>query len=81
MSFLDNIFNTASHHRVHHAKNIQYLDKNYGGIFIIWDILFKTFEREKEKVEYGVLHDLKTDNVFKLNFENLVSISIEFSFL
>jgi sterol desaturase/sphingolipid hydroxylase (fatty acid hydroxylase superfamily) len=66
---LDYIFNTASHHRVHHAKNIQYLDKNYGGIFIIWDILFKTFEREKEKVEYGVLHDLNTDNVFKLNFE------------
>lgn len=67
--FFDLIFNTPSHHRVHHAKNIKYLDKNYGGILIIWDKLFNTFEKEQEKVEFGVLHDLKTDNVFKLNFE------------
>lgn len=65
----DIIFNTPSHHRVHHAKNLKYLDKNYGGIFIIWDKFFKTFAKENEKVEYGVLHDLNTNNIFKLNFE------------
>lgn len=68
IKYFDEIFNTPSHHRVHHAKNIGYLDKNYGGIFIIWDKMFKTFAREEEKVEYGVLHDLNTDNVFALNF-------------
>jgi sterol desaturase/sphingolipid hydroxylase (fatty acid hydroxylase superfamily) len=67
---LDSIFNTPSHHRVHHAKNIAYLDKNYGGIFIIWDKIFGTFAKEEEKVEYGVLHDLQTKNWFKLNLEH-----------
>lgn len=48
------IFNTPSHHRVHHATNPQYLDKNYGATFIIWDRMFGTFEKEVEKPVYGI---------------------------
>ena len=48
------VFNTPSHHRVHHGSNPQYLDKNYGGILILWDRLFGTFEEEKEEVVYGL---------------------------
>ncbi|MEC4088175.1 sterol desaturase family protein [Pseudoalteromonas rubra] len=51
---IEAIFNTPSHHRVHHATNKQYLDKNYAGIFIIWDRLFSTFAREEAEVKYGV---------------------------
>ena len=50
---IEAIMNTPSHHRVHHGSNRQYIDKNYAGIFIIWDKLFGTFEEEKEKVIYG----------------------------
>ena len=46
------IFNTPSHHRVHHGANTHYLDRNYGGILIIWDRLFGTFEPEAERVRY-----------------------------
>ena len=53
------IFNTPSHHRVHHASNKQYLDKNYGAVFIIWDRLFGTFESEKEEVVYGLTKNLE----------------------
>src|SRR5271154_1425604 len=44
------VFNTPSHHRVHHGSNRQYLDKNYGGILIVWDRLFGTFEQELRRV-------------------------------
>ena len=66
--FLDHIFNTPSHHRVHHGTNIPYLDKNYAGIFIIWDKIFKTFTPEKEKVIYGVLHPLNSFHPFYIGF-------------
>lgn len=51
---LDKIFNSPSHHRVHHGSNPQYIDKNFGGILIVWDRLFGTFEPEKEQAIYGV---------------------------
>eukprot|EP01132_Coremiostelium_polycephalum_P002509 gene2509-3107_t len=54
------IFNTPSHHRVHHARNPKYLDKNYAGTLIIWDRLFGTFEPEDEKVYYGLVHALNS---------------------
>eukprot|EP00026_Physarum_polycephalum_P011378 Phypoly_transcript_11597.p1 GENE.Phypoly_transcript_11597~~Phypoly_transcript_11597.p1 ORF type:complete len:396 (+),score=39.39 Phypoly_transcript_11597:86-1189(+) len=54
------IFNTPSHHRVHHARNPEYLDKNFGGMLIIWDRLFGTFEPEKTKAVYGLVHPLNT---------------------
>ena len=55
---LEWILNTPSHHRVHHGVNEQYLDKNYGGILIIWDRMFGTFEPEDEPARYGIIKPL-----------------------
>ena len=56
------IMNTPSHHRVHHGSNPQYLDRNYAGIFIVWDRIFGTFEEEKEAVIYGLVKPIDTAN-------------------
>ena len=65
------IFNTPSHHRVHHGNNPLYLDKNYAGIFIIWDKLFGTFqpELEEEKVVYGLTTNINTYNPLRIAFQ------------
>lgn len=63
------IFNTPSHHRVHHARNPQYLDRNHAGIFIIWDKLFGTFEPESEKPVYGLVKNIDTYNPIKIAFQ------------
>lgn len=60
------IFNTPSHHRVHHGSNRQYWDKNYAGILIIWDRMLGTFEPEKEKVVYGISEPLNSTNPVKV---------------
>eukprot|EP00026_Physarum_polycephalum_P006981 Phypoly_transcript_07034.p1 GENE.Phypoly_transcript_07034~~Phypoly_transcript_07034.p1 ORF type:complete len:425 (+),score=23.69 Phypoly_transcript_07034:357-1631(+) len=60
LGFLEKIFVTPSHHRVHHGSNPEYLDKNYGGIFIIWDRIFGSFEEEKETVRYGITTGLNS---------------------
>ncbi|NKB76724.1 MAG: sterol desaturase family protein [Gammaproteobacteria bacterium] len=65
------IMNTPSHHRVHHGSNKQYHDKNYAGIFIIWDRLFGTFEEEKEKVIYGITNPINSVNPFTIFFHGL----------
>jgi alkylglycerol monooxygenase len=52
-AFIENVFNTPSHHRVHHGLNKQYINKNYAGMFIVWDKLFGTWEAEVEEVFYG----------------------------
>ncbi|KGL63328.1 sterol desaturase family protein [Polaribacter sp. Hel1_85] len=62
------IFNTPSHHRVHHATNPQYLDRNHAGIFIIWDKIFGTFEPEVEKPVYGLVKNIETYNPIKIAF-------------
>ena len=62
------VFNTPSHHRVHHATNPQYLDRNHAGIFILWDRLFKTFEPEVEKPVYGLVTNINTYNPIKIAF-------------
>lgn len=64
------IFNTPSHHRVHHGSNPLYLDKNHAGILIIWDKLFGTFqlELEEEKVIYGLTSNINTYNPIKIAF-------------
>lgn len=59
---LEWIFNTPSHHRVHHARNPKYLDKNYAGMLIIWDRMFGTFEPEVEEPVYGLTKPLKSWN-------------------
>ncbi|USG61103.1 sterol desaturase family protein [Sneathiella marina] len=56
------IVNTPSHHRVHHGSNRKYLDKNYAGIFIIWDRMFGTFAEEKEEVVYGLVTPINSIN-------------------
>ena len=61
------IFNTPSHHRVHHGRNPQYIDKNSGGMLIIFDRLFGTFEPEIEAVDYGIVRQPKTNNLWTLN--------------
>lgn len=62
------VFNTPSHHRVHHGANNPYLDKNYGGILIIWDRLFNSYAHEVEQVRYGLTHNIDTYNPIKVNF-------------
>lgn len=64
----EEIFNTASHHRVHHGSNQRYLDRNHGSILIIWDRLFGTFEREDddEPVVYGLTKNIETFNPVRI---------------
>jgi alkylglycerol monooxygenase len=73
MGFLENIIVTPSHHRVHHAINPEYLDKNYGQIFIFWDKWFGTYQEEKENIPavYGVTRPVQTWNPIKINFMHL----------
>ena len=72
---LEWIMNTPSHHRVHHGKNVRYLDKNHAGIFIIWDRMFGTFAKETERVIYGLTTDIKTFNLAKISFHEVVAIA------
>ena len=68
------IFNTPSHHRVHHATNPQYLDRNHAGIFIIWDRIFGTFEPEVEKPVYGLTSNIHTFNPIKVAFHEWIGM-------
>jgi sterol desaturase/sphingolipid hydroxylase (fatty acid hydroxylase superfamily) len=62
------VFNTPSHHRVHHASDPEYLDRNFAGIFIIWDRMFGTFCAEAYRPTYGLTHNVDTHNPFKLQY-------------
>lgn len=62
------IFNTPSHHRVHHSSNIEYLDKNHGGTLIIWDRLFGTYQQEIIKPKYGLTENIGSANPFTIEF-------------
>lgn len=75
LGLLDRIFNTPSVHRVHHATNPQYIDKNYGGILILWDRLFGTYKSEKEPVVYGITVPLNTSNPVTINFQEFSNIA------
>jgi sterol desaturase/sphingolipid hydroxylase (fatty acid hydroxylase superfamily) len=74
MGPLEWFMNTPSHHRVHHGKNVGYLDKNHGGIFILWDRLFGSFARETEPVVYGLTKDIQTFNPLRIAFHELAAI-------
>lgn len=73
MGFLEKIIVTPSHHRVHHALNKEYIDKNYGQIFIFWDKWFGTFQEELKEVPpvYGITRPVRTWNPIKINFQHL----------
>lgn len=73
LGFLEKIIVTPAHHRVHHAINPEYLDKNYGQIFIFWDKWFGTFQEERADIPavYGVTRPVQTWNPIKINFMHL----------
>ena len=74
--WVEALFNTPSHHRVHHGRNLRYLDANYAGVLIIWDKLFGTFvpEQSDEKVQYGLVHNIGTFNPIRVATHEYVSI-------
>ena len=73
MGFLEKIIVTPSHHRVHHAINKEYIDKNLGQIFIFWDKLFGTYQPELKEAPpvYGITRPVRTWNPIKINFQHL----------
>ncbi len=70
------LFNTPSHHRVHHARNPEYLDKNFGGVLIVYDRIFGTFaeERAEQRPEYGLLGERRGDNPFAILFAGWIAL-------
>jgi sterol desaturase/sphingolipid hydroxylase (fatty acid hydroxylase superfamily) len=68
------VFDTPSNHRVHHGRNPQYIDRNYGGVLIIFDRIFGTYEPEVEKVEYGIVRQVKSHNFLVLNVHEFVDM-------
>jgi sterol desaturase/sphingolipid hydroxylase (fatty acid hydroxylase superfamily) len=74
LGFLEWIFSTPSHHRVHHGANIPYLDKNMGMLLIIWDRIFGTFQEEKETVKYGLTENIDSHHPAKVVFHEWANI-------
>jgi sterol desaturase/sphingolipid hydroxylase (fatty acid hydroxylase superfamily) len=68
------VFNTPSHHRVHHGMDPEYLDKNYGGILIIWDRLFGSYADELFRPHYGLTKPVNTFNIWTLQTREYVAI-------
>lgn len=68
------IFNTPSHHRVHHGSDPVYLDRNYAGILIVWDRMFGTFQPELFRPTYGLTHPVGTYNLIKLQYGDYASL-------
>ena len=73
---LELVFNTPSHHRVHHARNLEYLDSNYGGVLIIFDRMFGTFVSEKAEVrcDFGLVHPIRSYNPLILEMHGWMSL-------
>ncbi len=69
------VFNTPSHHRVHHGSDADYLDRNYGGTFIVWDRLFGTFAGETHRPTYGLTKPVETYNIWRLQTYEYVNIA------
>ena len=71
------VMNTPSHHRVHHATNARYLDRNYAGVFIVWDRLFGTFEgeRDDDRPRYGLVHNLGSFSLLWAAFHEWIGIA------
>jgi len=74
--WIEAVMNTPSHHRVHHATNPVYLDRNFAGVFIIWDRLFGTFQREleEERIRYGIVKQLGSFNLLWAAFHEWIGI-------
>jgi len=65
------VFNTPSHHRAHHGADAKYLDANYGGILILWDRLFGTFQAEGERPTYGLTTQIESSNPIDVHFSEI----------
>lgn len=74
LGWIDRWFNTPSNHRVHHASNAHYLDRNHGGMFMIWDRMFGTYQAEGEKPVYGLTTPLTTKNPITINLHEFKRI-------
>jgi sterol desaturase/sphingolipid hydroxylase (fatty acid hydroxylase superfamily) len=74
LGWMERIFITPSHHRVHHSSNEKYLNKNYGDLFVFWDKLFGTFQVEDEKPVYGLTHPLKSHSFIWQHFHYFMEI-------
>ena len=74
LGWLEKVFNTPSHHRVHHSTNREYIDKNFAGILIIWDKMFGTFVEERDDIacKYGIVGQVHTNNPITANFHQFV---------
>lgn len=75
----EKFLNTPSHHRVHHGCDEKYLDKNYGGILIVWDRLWGTFQVEEETPHYGLKRDFNSQNPIKVWFSELPQLASDLS--
>lgn len=73
--WIEAVFNTPSHHRVHHGSDEEYLDRNYAGTLIIWDRLFGSFYAERHTPRYGLTHPVGTDNPVRIAFHEWMAIA------
>jgi sterol desaturase/sphingolipid hydroxylase (fatty acid hydroxylase superfamily) len=76
LGWLEKVFNTPSHHRVHHARNPKYIDRNYAGVLIVWDKLFGTYVEEDDAVpcEYGIIGQVHSHNPITLTFHEWIAM-------
>jgi alkylglycerol monooxygenase len=77
MGWFEWIFNTPSHHRVHHGRNPKYIDKNHAGTLIIWDRMFGTFQEEEERPTYGITKPINSWNSLWANFSHYDTMAHE----
>jgi len=75
VGLLERVLNTASHHRVHHGANLEYLDRNHAGMFIVWDKLFGTFEPERAPVRFGLTKNIDSFNPVHVAFHEWSAIA------
>jgi len=73
--WFESVLNTPSHHRVHHGTEVAYLDRNHGGILILWDRLFGTFEPERARPTYGLTTNLESHNPLTIAFHEWLAIA------
>src|SRR3546814_7648432 len=76
LGWLEYVFNTPTHHRVHHARNPGYIDRNYAGVLIVWDKLFGTYvdEDPAQPCEYGIVRQIHSQNPLVLTFHEWVAM-------
>lgn len=74
LGFLDAVLNTPSNHRVHHGSDPKYLDKNYGGITVVWDRLFGSYQKEEEQPTYGLTKQIDTVDPLKVWFHEIPAL-------